>query len=77
MTVRPKPEIDAERQLEQRLQTACARLRVNPDLIEIWRGLSGSRWRYRAELPALEIEGFGPDADDALTELVENLEAIR
>ena len=67
----------SEHQLEQRLQTACARLRVNPDLIEIWRGLSGSRWRYRAELPALNAEGFGPDADNALAELVNNLEATR
>jgi hypothetical protein len=67
----------SEHQLEQRLQTACARLRVNPDLIEIWRGLSGSHWRYRAELPALEIAGFGPDAESALAELVDNLELIQ
>jgi hypothetical protein len=69
-------ETNDERLLEQRLQTACARLRIDPDDIEISRTLSGSRWRHRAELPALEIEGFGPDANDALTELVENLEAM-
>jgi hypothetical protein len=77
MTVRPKPEADAEHQLEQRLQAACARLRVDPDDVEIWRGLSGSRWRHRAELPALNAEGFGPDAESALAELVDNLESIR
>ena len=67
----------AEYRLEQRLQAACARLRANPDEVEIWRGLSGNRWRYRAELPALEIEGFGPDAEDALEDLTQNLEAAR
>jgi hypothetical protein len=70
-------ETNDEHLLEQRLQAACARLRINPDDVEISRILSGSHWRYRAELPALEIEGFGPDADDALRELVENLEAIQ
>jgi hypothetical protein len=67
----------SEHQLEQRLQAACARLRVNPNDVEIWRGLSGSHWRYRAELPTLEIEGFGPDLEDAPEELVQNLEATR
>jgi hypothetical protein len=62
---------------DERRLTACAHLRVNPDLIEIWRGLSGSRWRYRSELPALNAEGFGPDAESALAELVDNLESIR
>jgi hypothetical protein len=70
-------ETNDERLLEQRLQTACARLRIDPDVIEIWRGLSGSRWRHRAELPALNAEGFGPDAESALAELIDNLEAIQ
>jgi len=70
-------ETNDERLLEQRLQTTCARLRIDPDDIEIWRGLSGSRWRHRAELPALNAEGFGPDAEGALAELIDNLESIR
>ena len=67
----------SEHQLEQQLQAACARLRVDPDEVEIWRGINGGRWRYRAELPVLEIECFGPDAEAAFEELVENLEAAR
>lgn len=60
---------------ETRLLEACRRLGATPDDVELSWSYRGAHRRYRAELPSLEVEGFGSTAIEALNELVENLEA--